>query len=184
MALFAAKPISKEDYCTASQMQLVWARFKKNRSATIAMVFLVFFILRSVFASFIDPYDPTAAGRNPDYTNGAQQIPQFCDANGCSLRPFIHKVERYRGAGTNFRWVTRATEEQNYLTFLPKGDEYLFLGIEMDRHLFGVEEGFIHISGASMLPAKTSLAARSTPSGYPSPLAPWASSSRLSWRRS
>jgi peptide/nickel transport system permease protein len=143
----AAVP-SKEAYFTASQGQLVWQRFKANRTARIALYVLLFFILCGIFAPFLSPYNPTAAGRNADYTNGAPQIPQFCDDNGCSWRPFIHGVERYRGVDTNFRWVTRQTEERTYLTFLPEGSDYRLLGlIPMNRHLFGVEEGFIHVFG-------------------------------------
>ena len=143
----AATP-SKEAYFTASQGQLVWQRFKANRTARIALYVLLFFILCGIFAPFLSPYNPTAAGRNADYTNGAPQIPQFCDDNGCSWRPFIHGVERYRGADTNFRWVTRQTEDRSYLTFLPEGSDYRLLGlIPMNRHLFGVEEGFIHLFG-------------------------------------
>lgn len=139
---------SREDYYTASQGQLVWQRFKARRTARVALHVLVVFILCGMFAPFLSPHDPTAAGRNADYTNGAPQIPRFCDAEGCSWRPFIHGVERYRGADTNFRWVTRATDERNHVTLLPRGYAYRLLGgIPTDRHLFGVEEGFIHIFG-------------------------------------
>lgn len=141
------RTLSKEDYFTASQSRLIWERFRRKRSAWIALQILVFIILCGIFAPFLSPYEPTAAGRNVDYVNGAPQLPKFCDDAGCSLRPFIHKVERYRGADTNFRWVTRPTEERNYLTFLPRGWEYSMLGIPMDRHLFGVESGFIHLFG-------------------------------------
>jgi peptide/nickel transport system permease protein len=81
--------------------------------------------------------------------NGAPQIPQFCDKNGCSIRPFIHAVESERSIATNFRWVTTVNEDKrNYLTFLPKGDDYKLFGfIPGDRHLFGVEEGKIHLFG-------------------------------------
>ncbi|WP_349359551.1 ABC transporter permease [Stappia sp.] len=152
-----------EAYFTASQGQLIFARFKKKRAAIFAAFVLGVFVACGVFAPFLSPYDPTIAGRNADYTNGAPQLPRFCDANGCSLRPFIHKVERYRGADTNFRWVTRQTGTRDYLTFLPRGWEYrvgaiswdlpgetfdLSLpGIAFDRHLFGVETGFIHLFG-------------------------------------
>jgi peptide/nickel transport system permease protein len=140
---------SKEAYFTASQSQLIWARFKKQRAAMIAAYVLLFLILSGLFAPFLSPYDPTIAGRNKDYTNGAPQIPQFCDKNGCSIRPFIHKVERERSMATNFRWVTTINEdERNYLTFLPKGDDYKLFGfLPGDRHLFGVEDGKIHLFG-------------------------------------
>ncbi len=134
-------------YYTASQGALIWARFKRQKSAMIAAMVLVVFLICGVFAPFLSPYAPTAEGRNAEYANGPPQLPQFCDDAGCSLRPFIHEVERYRGADTNFRWVTRPTDTRNYLVFLPKGDAYTLFGIEMDRHLFGVERGFIHIFG-------------------------------------
>jgi peptide/nickel transport system permease protein len=152
-----------EDYFTASQWQLIRARFAKKRSAVVAAWILGIFIALGFFAPFLSPYDPNIAGRNADYTNGAPQIPQFCDSNGCSLRPFIHKVERHRGADTNFRWVTRQTDERNYMTVLPRGWEYRvgdfswdlpgnwldvdLRGIAFDRHLFGVQDGFIHLFG-------------------------------------
>lgn len=140
---------AKEAYFTASQGQLIWARFKKQRSAMIAAIVLAVLILSGLFAPFLSPYDPTIAGRDKDYTNGAPQLPQFCDKNGCSLRPFIHKVERERSMATNFRWVTKVNEDARvYLTFLPKGDRYKLFGfIPGTRHLFGVQEGKIHLFG-------------------------------------
>lgn len=139
----------KEAYFTASQGQLIWARFKKQRAAMVAAVVLILLIFSGIFAPFLSPYDPTIAGRNKDYTNGAPQIPEFCDKNGCSLRPFIHAVERERSIETNFRWVTTINEDKrNYVVFFPKGDDYKLFGfIPGDRHLFGVEEGKIHVFG-------------------------------------
>ena len=140
---------SKEAYFTASQRQLIWARFKKQRAAMVAAAVLVVLIVSGIFAPFLSPYDRTIGGRNKDYTNGAPQIPKFCDKNGCSLRPFIHAVERERSLKTNFRWVTTVNEdERNYVTVLPKGDDYRLFGfIPGNRHLFGVQDGKIHLFG-------------------------------------
>lgn len=140
---------SKEAYFTASQRQLIRARFKKQRAAMVAAAVLVVLIVSGIFAPFLSPYDPTIGGRNKDYTNGAPQIPKFCDKNGCSLRPFIHAVERERSLKTNFRWVTTVNEdERNYVTVLPKGDDYRLFGfIPGNRHLFGVQDGKIHLFG-------------------------------------
>ena len=76
---------AKEAYFTASQRQLVWARFKKQRAAMTAAMVLVVLILSGIFAPFLSPYDPTIAGRNKDYLNGAPNVPMFCDKNGCSI---------------------------------------------------------------------------------------------------
>ncbi|WP_306115698.1 MULTISPECIES: ABC transporter permease [unclassified Roseovarius] len=140
---------AKEAYFTASQGQLIWARFKKQRAALVAAVILVAMMLSGIFAPFLSPYDPTIAGRDKDYTNGAPQLPKFCDSNGCSARPFIHAVKRERSMATNFRWVTTVDEDTRlYMKFFVEGDDYhLFDLIHMDTHLFGVEGGKIHLFG-------------------------------------
>ncbi len=140
----------KEAYFTASQGQLIWQRFKKNKSALIGAWILIVLILAGFFAPMLTPYDATIAGRDKDYMNGAPQIPQFCDDNGCSARPFIYTFERTRSIKSNFRWVTEVKselEDRRYVTFFSKGQEYKFLGIKMERHLFGVDKGMIHIFG-------------------------------------
>ncbi len=139
---------AKEKYFTASQRQLIWARFRKNRSAMVAGTVLIVLVMMGIFAPFLSPYDPTIAGRNPDYTNGAPQVPQFCDHNGCSIRPFIYGVKRERSLATNFRWVTSVdTEDRRYVQFFVRGDDYRMLGISGNLHLFGVDEGKIHLFG-------------------------------------
>jgi peptide/nickel transport system permease protein len=65
----------KEAYFTAGQLQLIWARFKKNRSAMVGGFVLISLIGMGIFAPFLSPYDPTIAGRDKTYQNGAPQIP-------------------------------------------------------------------------------------------------------------
>ena len=117
----------------------------------IAAGVLVFIIVIGILAPALSPYDPTIAGRDRDYLNGAPQIPQFCDKNGCSLRPFIHGVERTRSAETNFRWVEEPNEDiRHYIAFFVEGSEFdLFGVIPMDTHLFGLQgdEKMIHLFG-------------------------------------
>ncbi len=140
---------AKEAYFTASQRQLIWARFKKQRAAMIAATVLVVLILSGLFAPFLSPYDPTVAGRDKDYLNGAPQIPKFCDKNGCSIRPFLHTVTRERSLATNFRWVEKVNEdERRYMEFFVKGDSYKLFGfIPGNIHLFGMEQGYVHLFG-------------------------------------
>ena len=114
----------------------------------IAGTILVLLILMGLFAPFLSPYSPTIAGRDKDYTNGAPQIPKFCDEAGCSWRPFIYGVKRERSMATNFRWVTSIdTEDRRYVQFFVEGQRYRLFGIPMDTHLFGVDKGFIHLFG-------------------------------------
>jgi len=122
----------KEAYFTAGQGQLIWARFKKQKAAMVGAGILIMLILSGFFAPFLTPYDPTIAGRNKDYLNGAPNVPSFCDDNGCSLRPFIYTFKRSRSIATNFRWVTEtdtSLEARRYLVFFPQGDEYKLLGM-------------------------------------------------------
>jgi peptide/nickel transport system permease protein len=138
----------KEAYFTASQGQLIWTRFKKQRAAMIGALVLALLVLSGLFAPFLTPYDPTIVGRDKDYQNGAPQIPLFWDENGFSLRPFIYTYERTRSIKTNFRWVTEVNKDKRrYVVLFPQGDKYTFLGVTFKRHLFGVDEGKIHLFG-------------------------------------
>jgi peptide/nickel transport system permease protein len=141
---------AKEAYFTASQGQLIWTRFKKQKAAMVGAGILVVLILSGFFAPFLTPYDPTIAGRDKDYLNGAPNIPSFCDDNGCSLRPFIYTYKRTRSIATNFRWVTEidtSLEARRYVALFTQGDKYTFLGMNFTTHLFGVDKGKIHIFG-------------------------------------
>lgn len=139
---------AKDAYFTASQGQLIWTRFKKQKAAMVGAWVLVILILSGMFAPFLTPYDPTIAGRDKDYLNGAPTVPHFCDDNGCSLRPFIYAVERERSIKTNFRWVTTInTDKRLYVQFFVQGSTYKMFGLTFSTHLFGLEEGYIHLFG-------------------------------------
>ena len=154
----------KEAYFTAGQLQLIWARFRTNRSAMVGGVVLLTLIGMGIFAPFLSPYDPTIAGRDKTYQNGAPQIPYFWDQNGFSLRPFVYSYTRERSAATNFRWVSKVDEDKRrYLELFVPGWEYHLMDLHLDlpgeafdinirvlkstTHLFGVDQGQIHLFG-------------------------------------
>ena len=138
----------KEAYFTAGQGQLIWSRFKKQKAAMVGATVLVMLVLSGFFAPFLTPYNPTIAGRDKDYQNGAPQIPKFWDENGFSARPFIYTFKREHSIKTNFRWVTEIDREaRRYVVLFPQGDKYKFLGLNFRTHLFGVDKGKIHIFG-------------------------------------
>ena len=167
---------AKEAYFTASQGQLIWARFKRQRAAMVAGVVLVTLMLLGLFADFVGPYNPTIAGANKDYTNGAPQIPRFCDEQGCSARPFIYGVKRERSMATNFRWVTTVdTEDRRYVQWFVKGDELQVVRCHASIAISSVSMKARSISSAPTTPARTSSRAPSTPSRHRWRLAPWAS---------
>lgn len=154
----------KEAYFTASQGQLIWTRFKSNRTAMIAAWVLIGLVVAGLFAPFLSPYDPTINGRDKEYENGAPQIPKFWDENGFSARPFIYATERERSIKTNFRWVTKVNrDKRRYVHFFVEGWQYTYFKIQWDlpgeffdidipgfkfkTHLFGVDKGGIHLFG-------------------------------------
>jgi peptide/nickel transport system permease protein len=154
----------KENYFTASQGQLIRARFKSNRTAMVAGWVLTIMILIGLFAPFLSPYAPSMAGRDKQYENGPPQIPQFWDENGFSFRPFIYGTNRERSIKTNFRWViTVDREKRYYLKFFVEDWEYSFINLSWDlpgeifdvdlqaltfkTHLFGTDRGGIHLFG-------------------------------------
>ena len=55
---------AKDAYFTASQGQLIWTRFKKQKAAMVGAWILVVLIISGLFAPFLTPYDPTIAGRD------------------------------------------------------------------------------------------------------------------------
>ncbi len=155
---------AKEAYFTAGQYALIWARFKKNRAAMVAVVILIIMIMMGITAPFLSPYDPNIAGRDAAYQNGAPQIPMFWDENGFSFRPFLYTLERTRSAATNFRWVTTVDkDERRYLQLFVKGWGFNVINIDLDlpgdtfdfrwkalrieTHLFGMDVGMIHLFG-------------------------------------
>ena len=156
----------KEAYFTASQAQLIWTRFKKQRAAMIAATALIVMILLGMFAPFLSPYDPTIAGRDKEYEYGAPQIPIFWDENGFSARPFIYGFERKRSLATNFRWVTTIKkDDRRYVYFFVQGWEYSLIDIAFGlpgralfnvklftftTHLYGVDKGGIHLFGTDV----------------------------------
>ncbi|RUS63527.1 ABC transporter permease [Pseudorhodobacter sp. E13] len=153
---------AKEAYFTASQGQLIFARFKSNRTAMIAAWALILMILMGLFAPFLSPYDPTIAGRNDQYENGAPQMPKMWDENGFSWRPFIYATERERSMATNFRWVVKENRDKRlYMQFFVRDWDYAIFGVDFtafgkqvdlalirsNLHLFGIEGGKIHLFG-------------------------------------
>ena len=155
---------TKEAYFTAGQYALIWARFKRNRSAMVGGMVLGILIMMGVTAPFLSPYDPNIAGRDEDYQNGPPQIPIFWDENGFSLRPFLYTLTRTRSAATNYRWVTTVNkDERRYLQLFVKGWSFFIINIDLDlpgddydfrlktlkveTHLFGMDKGKIHLFG-------------------------------------
>ncbi len=137
-------------YYSATQWQLVWWRFRRHRLALAGGFVLLVMGLVGTFGGFFAPY--AGLTRNTEYLLGPPQIPQFWDANGFSLRPFVHGVTTARDPVTLRLKPTIDPEVRRYLQFFVEGDEYELLGIfPTTRHLFGVDQGTVHLFGTDDL---------------------------------
>lgn len=139
-------------YYSATQAQLIWWRFRKHRLALTGGVVLGFMALLGIFAEFVGPYSGTA--RNNENVLTGPQIPRFCNADGCGLRPFLPGVISERNPETLAMETRIDPTIQRYVHFFVKGEPYELLGLfEVERRLFGMaqEEGSIHLFGTDDL---------------------------------
>jgi peptide/nickel transport system permease protein len=138
-------------YYTASQFQLMWWKFKKHRLALVGSTILGVFVFIALFAEFLSPYTPTA--RTPDYLFGKPQRLHFVDAEGkFHWRPFTYALEATMDPETFLLEVKEDTSAPWPVYFFVRGDPYKMWGsIKSDRHLFGVQEGHLHLLGTDKL---------------------------------
>jgi len=142
----------KLKYFTASQWQLVWWRFRRNRLGMLGAGILSIYILILVFAEFLAPYGGLTL--NVEYVLGPPQIVRFWDENGFSLRPFVYGVTTERDPVTLAMVPTIDTSQRRYVRFFVPAEEYKYWNknlIVTDLHLFGVDEGTIHLFGTDRL---------------------------------
>ena len=138
-------------YYTASQFQLMWWKFKKHKLALIGSAILGFFVFIALFAEFLSPYAP--AVRTPNYLFGGPQVLHFVDAEGkFHLRPFTYALTAAMDPETFLLEVKEDTSQPWPVYFFVKGDPYKMWGlIKSDVHLFGVQEGHLHLLGTDQL---------------------------------
>jgi peptide/nickel transport system permease protein len=132
-------------YFTASQWQLIWWRFRRHQLALAGSIVLLFMALGGIFAGFVSPYSTTE--RDKSYIMGPPQFPLFRDANGVSLRPFVHGIKTERDPVTLRKIATTDPDTRRYIKFFVRGSSYTLLGIKSDLHFFGLEDGMLHLFG-------------------------------------
>ena len=138
-------------YYTASQFQLMWWKFRKHRLALAGTIILGLLAFVATFAEFLAPY--SAGKRTPEYLNGRPQSLHFVDAEGVfHWRPFTYALAVRMDPETFQLEITEDTDEPWPVYFLVQGDEYEILGRwKTDWHLFGVQEGHLHLLGTDEL---------------------------------
>ncbi len=140
----------KEKYYTATQYQLMWAKFRRHKVAIIGMIVIGFFLFIMAFCEFLAPYGPQS--RDTDYIFGEPMAPHIRTEDGQLRSPFIY------GMSTAFDWdsmqilLTEDTSQIHQLKFFSKGEPYKMWGlIKSDLHLFSVEDAFLHLWGTDSL---------------------------------
>ncbi|HEX8521339.1 MAG TPA: ABC transporter permease [Tepidisphaeraceae bacterium] len=117
--------------------RIAWKRFRRHRPGMIGLVILIALYLMALFAGFIAPYSYLDEER--DLLWAPPTKVHFADANGFSMRPFIHPFRI--NIDENFNTVLEPDRSQRcYVRFFAKGDSYRILGVIPTRiRLFGVD---------------------------------------------
>ncbi|WP_290752013.1 ABC transporter permease [Amaricoccus sp.] len=131
----------------ASQWTLMWWKFRRHRLAMAGLAMLGVLLLCALFPEFIAPYP--GGQRDAAYVAGPPQGIHFVDAEGrFHLRPFAYGAKGVRDPQTLQKVWTADTSVIRPFVLFPKGEPYKLLGlIPMERHLFGVTEGKVHLFG-------------------------------------
>ncbi|UCH26848.1 MAG: ABC transporter permease [Trueperaceae bacterium] len=137
-------------YFSATQWQLVWWRFRRNKLALAGGLVLLIMATLGIFAEFFAPYGQTT--RNAKYLLGPPQVLRFWNQDGLSVRPFVPGSVTERDPVT-LRAIPKIDPSvRRYLQFFVKGEPYKLLGLfRSDIHFIGVDEGTIHLFGTDDL---------------------------------
>ncbi|MFK8253188.1 ABC transporter permease [Ancylobacter terrae] len=123
----------------ASQLTLMWWKFKRHRLALASGIFLLCAYVAILFCEFLAPYNYQT--RHTDFIRmPPQSLHLFHE--GRFVGPFVYGTN-YKLDMTNLhRDYSENTAVIQPLRFFCRGDSYMFWGlIEGDRHLFCAAEG-------------------------------------------
>ncbi len=130
---------SLEAIYAASQWQLMWRKFIRNKVAIVGGIVILLYYLAALFPGFLAPY--TLSTRFREYIHMPPQRIRFFDDG--KLRPFVYDVELT--IDENLRKIYKPNYDKKIpLQFFARGETYELFGlIETDLHLFQVPEGIV-----------------------------------------
>ncbi len=134
----------------ASQLRLMWWKFRKHRLAVVSGVFLAALYLVIMFCEFLAPYNLHT--RNMDYIyTPPQRVHLF--HNGQFVGPFVYGRQMTLDMDTLKRNYTDIKDAVQPIRFFCKGDSYRFWGlIEGNRHFVcPAENGELFLAGTDRL---------------------------------
>jgi peptide/nickel transport system permease protein len=120
-------------YNKASQLQLMWWKFRRHRLAVISGVFLVVFYFIIMIAEFLAPYN--LHSRHPDFIHAPPQAVHLFH-NGDFVGPFVYGRQMTLDMDTLRRVYTEIPDQVQPLRFFCRGDSYRFWGLfDSNTHL-------------------------------------------------
>ncbi|MGB7270794.1 MAG: ABC transporter permease [Albidovulum sp.] len=123
----------------ASQLRLMWWKFRRHRLALISAVFLLTFYAMITIIEFLAPYNMST--RNIDFIHAPpQQVHLFDD--GHFVGPFVYGRTASLDMENLKRVYTEDRSDVQPLRFFCRGDDYKFWGVvESNIHLMCPAEG-------------------------------------------
>ncbi len=138
-----------QEIFTYSQAQLIWFKFRRHKAAVVSMYVLAALYLSALLAPFLAPY------KMDEGSLRVYQQPhkiRFVGERGFQLRPFVYAMSESRDPETLAKVYVPDTGKALPIRFFVRGWEYKLFGvIPADRHLFGVQEGYINLFGTDKL---------------------------------
>ena len=134
----------------ASQLRLMWWKFRKHRLALISGIFLAALYFMILICEFLAPYNLHT--RNMDYIySPPQQVHLF--HNGEFVGPFVYGRQMTLDMDTLKRNYIENQDDVQRIRFFCKGDSYRFWGlIAGDRHFVcPAENGQLFLAGTDRL---------------------------------
>ncbi|RWH70347.1 MAG: ABC transporter permease [Mesorhizobium sp.] len=134
----------------ASQLRLMWWKFRMHRLAVISGIFLAALYFGILICEFLAPYNLHT--RNMDYIySPPQQVHLF--HNGQLVGPFVYGRQMTLDMDTLKRNYIENQDDVQRIRFFCKGDSYQFWGlIEGDRHFVcPAENGQLFLAGTDRL---------------------------------
>ncbi|TIW23333.1 MAG: ABC transporter permease [Mesorhizobium sp.] len=134
----------------ASQLRLMWWKFRRHRLALISGIFLATLYLGILICEFLAPYNLHT--RNMDYIYAPPQRVHLFH-NGQFIGPFVYGRQMTLDMDTLKRNYIDKKDDVQRIRFFCKGDSYRFWGlIEGDRHFVcPAENGQLFLAGADRL---------------------------------
>ncbi|MER9138263.1 ABC transporter permease [Mesorhizobium sp. M0830] len=134
----------------ASQLRLMWWKFRRHRLALVSGIFLAALYFGILICEFLAPYNLHT--RNMDYIySPPQRVHLF--HNGQLVGPFVYGRQMTLDMDTLKRNYIEKPDDVQRIRFFCKGDSYRFWGlIEGDRHFVcPAENGELFLAGTDRL---------------------------------